>query len=182
MHDLQFVAMLHLATKFWWRCKVVGLAATGCSVCGLILQAKRTGKLKEWLLLIGRKLNQFSVWLSRHYRKLKAYLVTVLGGYDPIQVNWLIYRAALLSQQASSGKYSAGMKPVIDGQIQCVQTAICQLDRTYADRFRRRRKSGLQEVEIINGAGEGTRVAATYRQTGEVCDSYLLAAPPGPQG
>lgn len=182
MHDLQFVVASHLAIKSLWQCKVAVLGVIDSSVFGLILWAKLTGRLKEWLLNTGVTLRRWYTSLQHLVRQLRAYLVTVLGGYDPIQVNWLIYRAALLSQQATSGKYSAGMKPVIDGQIQYVQTAICKLDTSYEDQFRKRRKSGLQRVEIVNGAGEGTVIADTYRTAGEVRDSNLLAAPPGSQG
>jgi hypothetical protein len=111
---------------------------------------------------------------------LRGCLLTALRAYDPVKVNHLIYRAALLSQQASSGKYSPGMKHVVLGQIGSVQQAICVLDKTYGEQFRC--KSRVRKVEIVNGPGEGMELAGVDPKDGKVCDSHLLAEATGSQG
>ena len=158
----------------WCAAGVVVLAGIVVSVYVLISLVRLIIRFKQWLSDTGRHR------LHTLLNQLRGYLVTVLGGYDPTKVNWLIYRAALLSQQASSGKYSPGMKHVIGTQVELTQQAICMLDKTYEERFRC--KPGVRRVEIINGKAEGMVIAGTDPKDGEICDGYLLAAPPGSRG
>src|SRR4051812_14828172 len=106
--------------------------------------------MKKKLLLQEEQIRNFCYSLLP---RLQRYLVMALGGHDPVTVNYLIYRSGLLSQQAISGKYALGMKPVVAAQVRCVQQAICKLDKSYAKRFGC--KPGVRRVEIINGVAEG---------------------------
>ena len=180
MHILLFAVMSPRAMKFLFGCKVGVLLVIACIVLYEIFMAWRTGKLLA--AYVGMKAHGKLFWsmTKRLLLKLRGYLAMALGAYDPVQVNHLIYRAALLSQQASSGKFSPGMKHVVLGQIGYVQQAICALDKTYAEQFRR--KPHVQCVEIVNGPGEGMELSRVDSKDGKVCDSYLLAAPAGPQG
>ena len=180
MHILLFAVMSPRAMKFWSGCKVGALLAIVCTVLYGIFQAWRTGKLLAAYVATKAHAKLFWSMTKRLLVKLKGCLAMALGAYDPVQVNHLIYRAALLSQQASSGKFSPGMKHVVLGQIGYVQQAICALDKTYAEQFRR--KPRVQQVVIINGPGEGMELSRPDPKDGKVCDSYLLAAPAGPQG
>src|SRR5580765_8024762 len=114
-------------------CKVGASAVILCLVCYRIFRAWESGKLEAAWSAFTKMLGHFRASIRSLAVGLRDFLVTALGGYNPTQVNWLLYRAALLSQQASSGKYSSGMKPVVTGQIHYVQQAICALDKTYAE-------------------------------------------------
>ena len=190
MLSLLFAGKFVSETRFWLNSPVGESVAIGCLALfplGMVWVITRHMR-REWD--IGTQLGRSWKGVQRRVRHLvqqsrflllksKAYLVTALGGYDPVLVNLLIYRAALLSQIASSGKFSGGTKPILEGQVQQVQLAILKLDGDYAERFRC--KPGVRTVEIINGQGEGMGLAVVDPKTREVRHGYMLAETSGPQ-
>ena len=110
--------------------------------------------------------------------RLQRKLILALGGYDPVTVGFLMYRANLLADQALSGRYKGGLWPVVQGQVRAVRAATQKLDRFYGKH--QGIKRGFCRVEIVSGNGEGLPVSATCSVAKGVGGKYLLATNLGP--
>ena len=112
--------------------------------------------------------------------RIQNSLIVALGGHNPVTVRYLIYRAGLLADQATSGKFSAGMKPLITEQVRNVRRAIMELDSNYARVKGIRHQPGLSEMEIVLRQGEGWTFRSVSPVVTQVRAGRLLAASAAP--
>lgn len=55
-------------------------------------------------------------------------IIRFLGGYDPIAVGNLLYRANLLVNLQSYARYSDSVKPVVESQVKAIKMTTLKLD------------------------------------------------------
>lgn len=107
--------------------------------------------------------------------RLHRWLIILIGAADPVDVGFLVYRANLLVDLTEGGKFRGGIGPLVRTQQLAVREAIYKLDPKYATAKGMARKHGVREVEIVGGAGEGTRIDGSCNRTPETRVLGVLA-------
>lgn len=92
------------------------------------------------------------LWLKQKFQRR---VIKALVGHDPVTVGFLMYRAGLLSDLASAGKFAPGMKPLIEAQIRCVRSAILSLEHGHGKYSSLGRKPGFRNLEASFFEREG---------------------------
>ena len=93
--------------------------------------------------------------------KIQRGLILALGGYDPVKVRNLLYRANLLGDQiANYGCDSSNRDYIVIGQVRAVRRSTIELDPIYARTKGYTtegdgRKRDISELEVIYRGKEG---------------------------
>ena len=111
----------------------------------------------------------------RHYQEeARRRMILTLGGYDPVTVRFLCYRAGLLSEQTLTGSFSKEMKPLVRGSIKAVRVAIAKLNDPSSVT-----KRSIQEMEERIKWRSREPVVIACEIVGEARPVHLLAQDSG---
>lgn len=113
---------------------------------------------------------------------VKRAIIMQLGGYDPVEIEHLIYRANVLGDLCFKGKYNLETALSVAANARVIRTITTRIKSDYATAkgyIYARRKPSLRGVEVIRRDRERT----TPRRIGEVIDRTcirgVLAKNPG---